>query len=63
VKLDLPDEYVPVTTRALEQYAAYMKSTNRDDSLPLRALEVFRDAERKGPTKEEGGNVLRKKRA
>jgi hypothetical protein len=50
VKIDLPDEYVPVTIRALENYAAYLKATNRDDRLSLEAVECFR--ERKGPGKE-----------
>ena len=61
MKLDFPDEYIPVTIRALEQYAAYMKSTNRDDSLPTRALEVFQAAERKGPASEEAKPVKRKR--
>lgn len=63
MKLDFPDEYIPVTIRALEQYAAYMKSTNRDDALPTRALEVFQAAERKGPAKEEAQLTPKKKRA
>ena len=53
VKIDLPDEYVPTTLKALENYGAYLKTTNRDDCIALGAAEYFRTAERKGPAKEE----------
>jgi hypothetical protein len=61
VKLDLPDEYVPVTIRALEHYGAYLKATNRDDRLATGAAEAFRAAERKGPGKEEATTVKKKR--
>jgi hypothetical protein len=63
VKFEIPDEFVPVTIRALENYSAYMKATNRDDGLPTRALEFFQTAERKGPAKEEGQPAVKKKKA
>jgi hypothetical protein len=63
VKLDLPDELVPVTIRALENYAAYLKATNRDDRLSLQAMECLRTAERKSPAREEPDRIVKKKRA
>jgi hypothetical protein len=63
VKLDLPDEYVPVTIRALENYAAYLRATNRDDRISVQAAEHLRAAERIGPAKEEAKPVVKKKRA
>jgi len=62
VKLDLPDEYIAVTIRALEHYAAYMKATNRDEGT-LRAAETFRGTGRKAPAREEPVKTGKKKRA
>ena len=63
VSIDLPDEYVPVTIRALENYAAYMRATNRDQGPAHAAAEVFRAAERRGPDREYAKPPAKKRRA
>jgi hypothetical protein len=64
VKIDLPDEYVPVTITALENYAAYMRVMNRNDGAALAAAEVFKSGEKKGPAREDGdAKTIKRKRA
>jgi hypothetical protein len=42
MKLDIPDDYVPLIVRALETQSAYMKATNRDDSRYQEIAEMFK---------------------
>jgi hypothetical protein len=59
VKIDLPDEYVPLLIRALEHFNAYLQATSRHDS---RYQEIADLIKRKGPGKEEGTDEKREKR-
>ena len=58
--MDIPDEFVPRVVAALEQIAAYMKATDRDQQPYQEVLDFMK---RKAPAKEEAAPVLKKKRA
>ena len=49
VKLDFPDDYLPLVIRALEHYAAYARATQRDATPYQQAVNLFK---RKGPGSE-----------
>jgi hypothetical protein len=42
MKLDVPDDYVPLLITALEQYYAYTRAVKRDDSRYQQAADWFR---------------------
>ena len=42
MKLDLPDEHLPLVICALEHYYAYTRAVQRDDSRYQQAAEYFR---------------------
>jgi len=60
MKLDIPDEYIPLVINALEHYHAYTHAVNRDDK---RYLEIAELLKRKEPGKAEPERVGKKKRA
>lgn len=41
MKLNVPDEYVPLIVKGLEHYYAYTRAVNRDDSRYQRAADWF----------------------
>jgi hypothetical protein len=41
MKLDIPDDYVPLIITALEQYYAYTKAVRREDSRYQQAADWF----------------------
>lgn len=47
MKLDIPDEHVPLVIRALEHYYAYTRAVQRDDARYQQAADFFK---RKPPT-------------
>jgi hypothetical protein len=49
MKLDLPDDYVPLLIRALVHYSAYLQATQRHDS---RLQDMTEMLKRKGPGSE-----------
>jgi hypothetical protein len=49
MKLDFPDDYVPLLIRALEHYSAYLQATQRHDSRYQEMAELLK---RKGPGSE-----------
>jgi len=49
VKLDIPDDDLPLLVRALEHYAAYLEATNRTDE---RILALAEELKRKRPAAE-----------
>jgi hypothetical protein len=49
MKLDLPDDDVPLLIRAVEHYQAYLQATQRHDS---RLQEIAELLKRKGPGSE-----------
>ena len=42
MKLDMPDEYLPLVVTALEHYYAYTKAVQRDDSSYQEAADWFK---------------------
>jgi hypothetical protein len=46
MKLDFPEEHIPLLIRALEHYDAYLKATSRHDQ---RLLEMAEMLKRQGP--------------
>jgi len=58
--VQIPDEYVPYVLKALENYAAYMKATDRDERI---YLEIAESLKKKGQGKEEPVRTVKKKRA
>lgn len=56
--LTIPDEYVPYILKALDNYAAFMKATNRDDRF---YLEIAESLKKKGLGKEEPEGSIRKR--
>jgi hypothetical protein len=42
MKLDVPDDYVPLLITALEQYYAYTRAVQRDDTRYQQAADWFR---------------------
>jgi len=61
--LDLPDEYLPLLVRALEQYHAYTVATQREDRRYLQAAELIKASQRKPPQREEPSKKVNKRRA
>jgi hypothetical protein len=57
---ELSDEEVPLVTRALEHYHAYLVATQREDG---RYQALAERLQRKGPGKEEPERGVKKKRA
>ena len=58
MKLDIPDEYLPLIINALEHYHAYTPATQREDTRYQQAAEWFK---RKRPAESE--EPERKRRA
>jgi len=61
--LDLPDEYLPLLVRALEQYHAYTVATQREDRRYLQAAELIKAGERKPPQREGSAKKVSRRRA
>ena len=61
--LDVPDEYLPLLIRALEQYHAYTIATQREDRRYLQVAEMIKAAERKPAQREEPSRRPAKRRA
>ena len=51
MKLDLPDEYVPLVVTALEHYHAYTRAIQREDARYQEAADWFK--RRRSPASEE----------
>jgi hypothetical protein len=60
MKIDLPDEYVPLIVTALEQYHAYTRAQQRQDPRYQQAADWFK---RKQPASEETERPVKRKRA
>jgi len=60
MKLDLPDEYVPLIVNALEHYHAYTRAQQREDPRYQEAAQWFK---RKQPSSEEPERTPKRKRA
>jgi hypothetical protein len=52
VKIQVPDDYIPLITKALDQYYAYIVAVQREDGKYRTAADFFRALEKKGPTRE-----------
>ena len=50
MKIDIPDEYVPLIVTALEHYHAYTRAAQRENSRYQEAADFFK---RKQPSREE----------
>lgn len=57
---EITEEDVPLVTRALEHYHAYLVATQREDG---RYQALAERLQRKGPEKEEPARLVKKKRA
>lgn len=42
MKLEIPDEHIPLLIRALEHYYAYMRAVQRDDSRYQQVADFFK---------------------
>jgi hypothetical protein len=42
MKLDVPDEYIPLIVTALEHYSAYARAVQREDSRYQEGADVFK---------------------
>jgi hypothetical protein len=60
MKLDLPDEYVPLIVTALEQYHAYTRAIQREDARYQEAADWFK--RRRSATSEERQPTAKRKR-
>ncbi len=60
MKIDLPDEYVPLIITALEHYHAYTRAIQREDARYQQASDWFK---RKQPASEEAQGPAKRKRA
>ena len=60
MKLDIPDEYIPLIVDALEHKFAYTRAAQREDGRYQQAAEWFK---RKQPTNEEPERPTKRKRA
>jgi hypothetical protein len=60
VKLDIPDDYIPLILGALETQDAYTKTINRDDLRYLEAADFFK---KKSVSSESAEPVKKKRRA
>jgi hypothetical protein len=60
MKLDIPDEYVPLVVTALEHYHAYTRAMKHEDARYLEAAEWFK---KKQPSQEEPERTTERKRA
>ena len=61
MKLDLPDEYVPLVVTALEHYHAYTRAIQREDARYQEAADWFK--RRRSPASEEPERTAKRKRA
>jgi hypothetical protein len=61
MKLDIPDEYLPLIVNALEHYHAYTRATQREDARDQRAAEWFK--RKHTPSSEEPERATRRRRA
>jgi len=61
MKLDIPDEYVPLVVTALEHYQAYTRAIQREDARYLEAADLFK--RRRSPASEERQPTAKRKRA
>jgi hypothetical protein len=56
MKIDLPDEYVPLIVKALEHFHAYSRAAQREDARYREAADWFK---RKQPSSEESDRTDR----
>jgi hypothetical protein len=61
MKLDIPDEYVPLVVTALEHYHAYNRAIQREDTRYQEAADWFK--RRHSPASEERQPAAKRKRA
>jgi hypothetical protein len=61
MKLDIPDEYVPLVVTALEHYHAYTRAIQREDAHYQEAADWFK--RRRSPASEERQPAAKRKRA
>ena len=61
MKLDIPEEYLPVIVMALEHYAAYTRAAQREDARYQEAADWFK--RKRSPPAEEPERTARRKRA
>jgi len=59
MKLDLPDEYMPLIVNALEHYHAYTRAQQREDPRYQRVAGWFK---RKQPSREDPARAPKRKR-
>jgi hypothetical protein len=60
MKMEVPDEYLPLVAAALDHYGAYLRATQRDDRRYQEAADWFK---KKQPAPETRGPKLRSRRA
>jgi hypothetical protein len=48
MKLDVPDDYLPLIVTALEHYAAYARAAQREDARYQQAADLFKGKRREG---------------
>jgi hypothetical protein len=63
VKIDLPDEYIPLVVTALDHYFAYTVAARREDAKYRAASDFFRQVERRGPGRETSAEGAKKKKS
>ena len=63
MRLELPEEYLPLLVRALEHYHAYTVATQREDRRYLQAADLVKASERKPPQREDPDKKANKRRA
>ena len=61
MKLEVPDEYVPLIVHALEHYYAYTQAAKREDSRYPELIQWFNAVEKKTPASETGESSGRKR--
>ena len=60
MKIDMPDEYLPLIVKALERYHVYTRASQRENSHYQEAADFFK---RKQPGREESVPKPKRKRA
>ena len=61
MKLEIPDEYVPLVVTALEHYHAYTRTIQREDARYQQAADGFK--RKRSPASEEEQPASKRKRA